>query len=81
MWHDVRLGREFFARLLAIDAARAEQTRVAIVASLAQAMVAALDAGDAEAARVAHDAIGRLLRGRQGDGAEVVDLATWRAQK
>lgn len=29
MWHDVRLGREFFARLLAIDAARAEQTRVA----------------------------------------------------
>jgi len=29
MWHDVRLGREFFARLLAIDAARAEETRVA----------------------------------------------------
>ncbi len=29
MMHDVRLGREFFARLLAIDAARAEQTRVA----------------------------------------------------
>ena len=29
MWHDVRLEREFFARLLAIDAARAEQTRVA----------------------------------------------------
>ncbi len=55
--------------------------RARIVASLAQAMVAALDAGDAEAARVAHDAIGRLLRGRQGDGAEVVDLATWRAQK
>lgn len=29
MWHDVRLGREFFARLMAIDAARAEQTRAA----------------------------------------------------
>jgi len=55
--------------------------RVRIIASIAQAMVAALEAGDAEAARVAHDAIGRMLGGPQGDGAEVVDLATWRSKK
>lgn len=29
MWHDVRLDREFFARLLAIDAAAAARTRAA----------------------------------------------------
>jgi hypothetical protein len=39
-----------------------------IVASMSEAMVAALDAADPEAARSAHDAIGRLLRGHQGGG-------------
>lgn len=44
----------------------------ALTASLAEAMAV----GDLEAARIAHDAIGRLLRvGASGDGAAVVDLA------
>lgn len=52
--------------------------RVRIVASIAQAMVAALDAADLEAARVAHEAIGRLLRENHCVGAGVVDLAARR---
>ena len=47
-------------------------------------MGAALAVGDLEAARIAHDAIGRLLaamRPGDGDGAPVVDLATERGKR
>jgi hypothetical protein len=43
-----------------------------MIAAMAASLLDAVEAGDLEAARIAHDAIGRLL----GDGAdaEVVDL-------
>ncbi len=49
-------------------------------------MGAALAAGDLEAARVAHDAIGKLLAAMRpgdgpGDGAPVVDLAAEREKR
>ncbi len=47
----------------------------ALTASLAEAMAV----GDLEAARIAHEAIGRLLREDPGnDSAEVVDLTARR---
>jgi hypothetical protein len=51
-----------------------------MLAHLSADMGAALAAGDTEAARVAHEAIGRLL-GLPGPGAEVVDLAVERERR
>lgn len=54
------------------------QPRAALVASLAEGLAAAFAAGDVEAARVAHEAIGRLLAMPQDHGGTLVDLATER---
>ena len=53
-----------------------------MAAALSASLAEALAVGDLEAARIAHDALGRLLReGTSGDGAEVVDLAGRRTPK
>lgn len=44
------------------------------------AITDATEAGDMEAARVAHDALGRLLASASAAPARVVDLATRRAR-
>jgi hypothetical protein len=51
-----------------------------MLAHLSADMGAALAAGDPEAARVAHDAIGRLLGGGSSSGA-VLDLAAERIRR
>ena len=55
-------------------------SRAVMLAHLSADMGAALAAGDMEAARVAHDAIGRLL-GAPGAPAAVVDLAAERERR
>lgn len=60
--------------------------RAALLAHLTGDMGAALVAGDLEAAKVAHEAIGRLLApvvhsAEAGDGAKVVDLDAERARR
>lgn len=52
--------------------------RVAMIATLAEQITAAAAAGDVEAARVAHEALGKLLPGL-GQGAAVIDFASVRA--
>jgi len=54
--------------------------RAAMLAALSAGMTAALAGGDLDAARVAHEAIGRLL-GSPVRGAEVVDLAAERERR
>jgi hypothetical protein len=54
--------------------------RAAILAALSAALPACLAVGDVEAARVAHEAIGRLL-GSTGTPAAVVDLAAERERR
>jgi hypothetical protein len=54
--------------------------RAVMLAALSAGMTAALSAGDLEAARVAHDAIGRLL-GSTAPPAAVVDLAVERERR
>jgi hypothetical protein len=50
-----------------------------MAAALSVSLAEAMTVGDLEAARIAHDAIGRLLRGDTDHGsAEVVDLAARR---
>ncbi|MBX7192620.1 MAG: hypothetical protein K1X94_11210 [Sandaracinaceae bacterium] len=57
----------------------ATSPRARMVAAMATALLDALEAGDLDAARIAHDAIGRLLREDPGnDSADVVDLAARR---
>lgn len=57
--------------------------RAAMVEHLFAGMRAALDAGDVEGARVAHEAIGRLLVAASAPStvAPVVDLATEREKR
>ena len=56
--------------------------RARMAAALSASLAEAMDVGDIEAARIAHEAIGRLLReGASGDGGEVVDLARRRTTK
>lgn len=55
--------------------------RHSLLLALADAMKAALAAGDVETARIAHDAIGRLLPAPGSDGGSVVDLATERDRR
>jgi hypothetical protein len=60
--------------------------RAALLAHLAGDMAAALAAGDTEAARIAHEAVGRLLgapacAGDDVAGAVVVDLAAERTRR
>ena len=54
--------------------------RAVMLGHLSADMDAAIAAGDVEAARVAHEAIGRLL-GSGGTGAHVVDLAAERERR
>jgi hypothetical protein len=54
--------------------------RATLVAQLFEGVRTALEAGDLEAARVAHEAIGRLL-GTEGNAAPVVDLARVRRDR
>src|ERR1700679_106691 len=54
--------------------------RAVMLAHLSADMGAALAAGDVEAARIAHDAIGKLL-GMPGLSAAVVDLAAERERR
>jgi integrase len=49
--------------------------RAALLQSLLDAARAAVAAGDLEAARIAHEAVGKLLGEGEGKGAPVVDLA------
>jgi hypothetical protein len=55
--------------------------RARLVKALAEAVAAASAAGDIHAARVAHDALGRLLGDQTPGTAEVTDLATERAKR
>ena len=56
--------------------------RAAMLAHLSADMGAALAAGDVEAARVANEAIGKLLAaGEASEGAPVVDLAAERRRR
>ncbi|WP_437726114.1 hypothetical protein [Sorangium sp. So ce861] len=52
-----------------------------LLGQLAEGMRAALAAGDVEAARIAHETIGRLLGGPGADAAGVVDLAVERTRR
>ncbi|WP_231864356.1 hypothetical protein [Sorangium cellulosum] len=52
-----------------------------LLGQLAEGMRAALAAGDVEAARIAHETIGRLLGAPGADAAGVVDLAAERARR
>ena len=55
--------------------------RATLLASLAEGMRAALAAGDMEAARIAHETVGRLLSAHGADPRDVVDLAAERARR
>jgi hypothetical protein len=55
--------------------------RAALLAHLAEDLKAAVLAGDVEAARVAHGAIGRLLGGEAAGEGGVVDLTAERARR
>ena len=55
--------------------------RARLIADLSAAMVRAAEAGDLAAARVAHEALGRLLEHVDGDAAEVVELRPWRERR
>jgi hypothetical protein len=57
-----------------------QSPRQRMIARLSAALAEALRVGDLGAARVAHDALGRLLEGDKGP-AEVVELATRRARR
>lgn len=64
-----------------IDSPDAPATpRARIVTTLNLELGAAIDAGDIEAARAAHEALGRLL-GAPGKPAKVVDLAAEKARR
>ncbi|MCC6653448.1 MAG: hypothetical protein IT348_20020 [Candidatus Eisenbacteria bacterium] len=52
-----------------------------MIASLNVELGAALDAGDLEAAKVAHDALGRLLGADDTKARPVTDLAVERAKR
>jgi len=56
--------------------------RASLAAELAAHVAKLLAAGDLEGARIAHEAMGRLLAAPQpGDGAHVVDLAEERRRR
>ena len=56
--------------------------RAALLASLAEGMRAALATGDVEAARIANEAIGRILGGPGAESAgSVIDLAAERVRR
>ncbi|XXT25329.1 hypothetical protein WME94_27750 [Sorangium sp. So ce429] len=55
--------------------------RTVLLSQLAEGMRAALAAGDVEAARIAHETIGRLLGAPEADAAGVIDLAAERARR
>ncbi len=55
--------------------------RSRMIAALNAELGLALDAGDLEAARVAHQALGRLLGSAAGDAPPVLDLAAERARR
>lgn len=55
--------------------------RAALLAHLAEDLRAAVLAGDVEAARVAHEAIGRLLGGEVAGEGSVIDLAAERNRR
>jgi hypothetical protein len=59
----------------------AASPRAALIASLADHVRALALAGDLEAARVASDALARLLTGKEGDTAPIVDLARARERR
>ncbi|WP_437980856.1 hypothetical protein [Sorangium sp. So ce117] len=52
-----------------------------LLRQLADGMRAALAAGDVEAARIAHETIGRLLGAPGADAGGVIDLAAERARR
>jgi hypothetical protein len=55
--------------------------RERLVAVLTETIAAALPAGDLHAARVAHEALGRLLAERDPGASSVTDLASERAKR
>ncbi|WP_437277514.1 hypothetical protein WME90_40705 [Sorangium sp. So ce375] len=55
--------------------------RTVLLGQLAEGMRAALAAGDVEAARIAHETIGRLLGAPRADAAGVIDLAAERSRR
>jgi hypothetical protein len=55
--------------------------RSALLGQLAEGMREALAAGDVEAARIAHEAIGRLLGATGADAGGVIDLAAERRRR
>jgi hypothetical protein len=55
--------------------------RKRLVAALTEAISAAMAAGDLHAARVAHEALGRLLEPPDPAGTKVTDLREARARK
>src|SRR6185369_14698881 len=63
------------------SAARSPSPREWLLAQLAEGVVRAMAAGDLEAARLAHDAQGRLLGVATGDVAPVIDLADARGKR
>ncbi|WP_437961337.1 hypothetical protein WME76_17980 [Sorangium sp. So ce119] len=58
-----------------------EDPRTVLLGQLAEGMRAALAAGDVEAARIAHETIGRLLGAPGADAAAVIDLAAKRSRR
>jgi hypothetical protein len=55
--------------------------RARLVATLTETIAAATGAGDLHAARVAHEALGRLLATPDPDVAEVTDIGAERARR
>ena len=52
-----------------------------LVMALTDAVAAGIDGGDLHAARVAHEALGRLIGEPNSDASRVADLNTARAEK
>jgi hypothetical protein len=69
------------ARSTDVSLTKPASPRTALLVHLAEDLKAAIEAGDLEAARVAHEAIGRLLGSTAAKNATVVDLATARARR
>jgi hypothetical protein len=60
---------------------RSPSPRAGLVAALTETITTAAAAGDLHAARVAHEALGRLLAEPEPGASEVADLATERARR
>jgi hypothetical protein len=68
-------------RAAGVSPAKPASPRDALLAALSAGMTSALASGDAEAARVAHDAIGKLLGAPGAVSAVIYDLAVERERR